>query len=285
MKLKNVIFLCFFFIFFSCSKNNHKTDVITNYVIYETKTLKRISLLDFIIQLNAYDIILFGEKHDDEITHKLELITLQSLSKNNKKIALSLEMFERDVQNILDSYLKNEITESEFLLSSRPWPNYETDYKPLIEFAKENKIPVIASNIPRKFASIISKSGKDSLYKIENIKDLFFEPTVDLESYKERFFEFMSSIVPSSPMGNLNKENTYISQLFKDATMAGSIKNFLDANKDYKVLHITGEFHSNFHLGIYSQLNKMLPEKKIATIAVVDSTDFDPLLADFIFIK
>lgn len=256
-----------------------------DYIIYETKDLNQISLENFIKKLNEYDIILFGEKHDDEFTHRLELMIFEYMFKNNKKLALSLEMFERDVQNVLDSYLKNEITENEFLQSSRPWPNYSTDYKPLIEFAKVNKIPVIASNIPRKFASIISKSGKDSLYKIEDIKHLFFEPVVDLQSYKEKFFEFMSSIVPSSPMGNLNKENTYISQLFKDATMAGSIKNFLDHHHNYTVLHLTGEFHSNYHLGIYPQLKKMMPDKKIATIAVVDSKDFDPFLADFIIIK
>lgn len=277
-------FLLLSLIFLSCVKNKNFYKI-ENVKIVETSTSKEIDFYDFSQKILVYDIILFGEKHDDEFTHKLESITFESMFKNNKKIALSLEMFEKDVQNILDSYLKNEITESEFLQSSRPWPNYQTDYKPLIEFARENKIPVIASNIPRKFASIISKSGKDSLYKTENIKDLFFEPVVDLQSYKERFFEFMSSIMPTSPMGNLNKENTYISQLFKDATMAGSIKNFLNANKDYKILHICGEFHSNYHLGIYSQLEKMLPDRKIVTIAIVDSTDFDPQLADFIFVK
>lgn len=281
---KFVFVLIFILTFCACSKNMKKSDF-NNYKIYETATLKQISFNDFIKKISDYDIILFGERHDDQFTHKIEQTILEKLFKKNNNIALSLEMFERDIQKILDSYLKGEISEEDFLKNSRPWPNYENDYKPLIEFSKENKISVIASNIPRKFASIISKSGKDSLYKIENIKELFFEPVVDVESYKEKFFEFMSSMIPSSPMGQLNKENSYISQLFKDATMAGSIKNFLNNNKDYKILHLCGEFHSNYHLGIYPQLKNIIPEKKIVTIAVVDSKDFDPLLADFIFVK
>ncbi len=253
--------------------------------IVETSSLKEINFNEFIEKISSYDIVLFGEKHDDPLTHQLELVTFKEFVNKNKKTALSLEMFERDVQPFLDSFLSDKIDEETFLKNSRPWNNYSTDYRSLVLHAKKKSLPVIASNIPRKFASIISKSGKDSLLTIENIKDLFFEPAVDLKSYKERFFDFMSSMMQSSPMANLSKENAYISQLFKDATMAGSIKNFVEKNNSYKVFHLCGEFHSNYHLGIYPQLQQFLPEKKIVTIAVVDDSTFDPLMADFLIVK
>ncbi len=268
----------------SCVKNN-RSIIKKEFTIIQTSEIKRISFDDFIKKISSYDIIIFGEKHDDAYTHNLEFLTFNKLVKKNKKVALSLEMFETDVQHIMDSFLLNHITEEEFLKRSRPWPNYDNDYRRIVLLAKENRLSVIASNIPRKFASIVSKEGKDSLLKIENIKNFIFEPANDMTSYKEKFFQFMSQILPQSPMGHLNDEKTFLAQLFKDATMAGSIKNFLLKNKDYKVYHLCGEFHSNHHLGIYTQLKAILPEKKIVTIAVVDSQNFDPTQADFLFIR
>lgn len=255
------------------------------FTIIQTSGMERISFNDFVKKISSYDIIIFGEKHDDGYTHDLEFLTFNELIGKNKKVALSLEMFETDVQHIMDSFLNDQMTEKEFLNRSRPWANYENDYRKIVLLAKENRLSVIASNIPRKFASIISKEEKDSLLKIENIKNFIFEPVNDMTSYKEKFFQFMSQILPQSPMGHLNDEKTFLAQLFKDATMAGSIKNFLLKNKDYKVYHLCGEFHSNYHLGIYTQLKAILPEKKVVTIAVVDSQNFDPTLADFLFIR
>ncbi|MDI6700662.1 MAG: ChaN family lipoprotein [bacterium] len=284
--MKKIFFqiIIFLIIFSSCTKNVN-INVMKDIKIVETSSLKEIKFTEFIEKISTYDIVLFGERHDDSLTHQLELITFKEFVNKNERTALSLEMFERDVQSLLDSFLSDKIDEQKFLNNSRPWNNYYTDYRPLLLLAKEKGLPVIASNIPRKFASIISKSGRDSLYKIENIKDLFFEPAVDLKSYKERFFDFFSSMMQSSPMANLNKDNAYISQLFKDATMAGSIRDFVNRNKGYKVFHLCGEFHSNYYLGIYPQLQQFLPEKRILTIAVVDDSTFDPTIADFLFVK
>lgn len=96
--------------------------------------------------------------------------------KQNKDMILSMEMFERDVQSVMDKYLNDEITETEFINNSRPWENYQTDYKPLVEFAKEKDMYVLASNIPRRIANQYTKVGdlaliedKDKIYLPKNI--------------------------------------------------------------------------------------------------------------------
>ncbi|RLC49696.1 MAG: ABC transporter permease, partial [Candidatus Cloacimonadota bacterium] len=134
-----------------------------DYKIIDTTTNQEIGLKGMVEKLSDFSIIFFGEFHDNKILHDLELELLKIYYSKNKNLLISMEMFERDVQPVLDKYLSDEITEEEFLANSRPWPNYETDYKPLIEFAKENELVVVAANIPRRYANMISKQGLNAL--------------------------------------------------------------------------------------------------------------------------
>jgi uncharacterized iron-regulated protein len=81
----------------------------------------------------------------------------------SRKAVLSLEMFERDVQTVINEYLKNQITETHFLAASRPWANYKTDYRPLVEFAKEKNLEVVAANAPRRYVNMVTRLGRASL--------------------------------------------------------------------------------------------------------------------------
>lgn len=270
-------------LFASCAKNSHET---ADYKIFSTKQYKEISVSQFLNELSSYNVILFGETHDSEFDHYLEEDIFIRLFNRDDNLTLSLEMFERDVQNYLDSYLSGDITEEEFLKNSRPWENYQTDYRGLVEFAKKSKIRVIASNIPRNLASIVSKNGPDSLNSISGIKDFFVKPFSTPDDYKERFYDFFSMIQGGMPMSGMGKENMFLSQLFKDATMAYSINKELTDNPGYKIFMVCGEFHSDYHQGIYQQLKAVNKDVKIATISVsYDSSDFNPVKADYIILK
>src|SRR6187549_1970408 len=94
------------------------------------------------------DAVFVGEQHDDPNTHRLELAIVEGLTGRGIQVVVSLEMFERDVQPSLDRYTGGDTTEQQFLKESRPWPAYATDYRPLVEFAKAHKLPVIAANVP-----------------------------------------------------------------------------------------------------------------------------------------
>src|SRR4030043_783076 len=112
--------------------------------------------------LMDHTVIFIGEEHESRVSHNAELTILKGLAERDPNLVLALEMFERDVQDVLDAYLKGKISEKKFLKQSRPWPNYLEDYRPLIEFAKKKGMPVIAANIPRRAAAAVSMPNEIS---------------------------------------------------------------------------------------------------------------------------
>jgi len=113
------------------------------------------------------DVIFVGEKHDDPVAHYLETEILKAMHKKKSKVALSMEMFETDVQHILSGYVKGLYKESRFLQASRPWSNYSTDYRPMVEYAKANGLHVIAANAPRRLVTFVTVNGPDKLSSID----------------------------------------------------------------------------------------------------------------------
>ena len=237
--------------------------------------------------LMGYSVIFIGEEHKSRVSHRAELTILKGLAKRNSNLVLALEMFERDVQDILDDYLKGEISEKKFLKQSRPWPNYQKDYRPLIEFAKKKGIRVIAANIPRRAAAAVSMAneicpdvmGEDSIY---------LPKTVHLKSkeYYKRFTSSMEEMPHFTPMKGMKVNGLYKAQVLKDAVMAASIEPFLDC----RTLFCCGHFHSDYHLGIPYQLQKNHPKLKIAVIAMASSVENLLMrdrssVADFIWVE
>jgi len=242
------------------------------YKIINTKTNKETELKEMAERLGDYDVIFFGEFHGNKILHSLELELLKMLNANNKNMIISLEMFERDVQPILDEYLSNEISEEKFLKNSRPWPNYETDYKPIIEFAKENTLPVVSANIPRRYANMISKQGLNALdsLSVEEKEFITKKHIIFADEYKTLFMQTMrsnmehSSKMPKGMMMNLDL--IYAAQCIKDDTMAESILKFHRIPPRRKVIHFNGDFHSRKHLGTAQKIQVLEPMLKVAVI-------------------
>lgn len=218
--------------------------------------------------LMDYSVIFIGEEHESRASHQAELTILKGLAERDSNLILALEMFERDVQDVLDAYLKGKILEKKFLKQSRPWPNYLEDYRPLIEFAKKKGMPVIAANIPRRAAAAVAMAdnvspdvmGDDRIYlpKILHLKS---------KEYYKRFASSMEEMHHFNPMKGMNIDGLYKAQVLKDSVMAGSLEPFLD----HRVLFCCGHFHSDYHLGIPYQLQKNHPKLKIAVIAMASS--------------
>ena len=243
------------------------------YMIIDTKTNEEIILREMAERLGNYDAIFFGEVHENKILHSLEIELLKMFHNNNKNLIISMEMFERDVQPILDNYLSGEITEEDFLANSRPWPNYEADYKPIIEFAKDNKLVVVAANIPRRYANMISRNGLNALdsLSVEEKKFITKEHIVFADEYKTRFIKTMkSNMEHSSKMPKkmkMNFELIYAAQCIKDDTMAESILNYHRIPPRRKVIHFNGDFHSGKHLGTAQKIQVLEPMLKVAVIS------------------
>ena len=246
-----------------------------DYKFYDTQTKSSLTLSELADKLQNCDVVFFGELHDDILIHRLEAEILPFLYEKNKNLVISMEMFERDVQKYLDQYLAGKISEADFLKNSRPWPNYRTDYRPIIEFAKEHKLPVLAGNIPRKYAAMLNKQGYETLKKLPAEEQKYFAEKLVVrdDNYKKRFLETMKSNMGihgelSAARKNM-LGNFYAAQCFKDDTMAESIDNYLKNHPQKKVIHFNGDFHSNSHLGTAQKLALLNPSLKICVIAPI----------------
>ena len=236
------------------------------YRIVDSRTGKTLSLQQMANELKKYDLIFFGEYHDNTTLHKLERELLPLLD-TKRELILSLEMFERDVQSDLDAYIEGWLTEDEFLAKSRPWSNYKDDYRPLIEYAKQKKLTVIAANIPRSIAGKMARTGPDFTDTLpeEDKKWLPNKISYPDDSYKKAFLETLENM--HSPMMNNNPDWLYQAQCLKDETMAESIVNALKMKPKARVLHFNGDFHSRYFSGTVSRVQEILPKMKIAVIS------------------
>lgn len=250
------------------------------YVIYTAKG-KQTSYTEMMAALAKKDIILFGELHDNPISHWLELEVTKSLHENGS-LSLGAEMFEADNQEALSQYLKGEIDAKQLDSTARLWMNYKTDYAPLVNYAKENQLPFIATNIPRRYANMVYKQGGfpalDSLEAEEKawIAPLPIQFDPNLPEYK-KILEMM---------GDHGTPDLVKAQAIKDATMAHFILTNFESGTQF--LHFNGAFHSNYYEGILWYLKEAQPELNYGTISTVSQEDISKLekehkgAADFI---
>lgn len=227
-------------------------------------------------------VILFGEFHDNPISHWLELALAQEIAAK-KQLILGAEMIEADNQLVLNDYLSGKINQKQLDSTARLWPNYKTDYKPLVDFAKSKKLSFIATNIPRRYASMVHKNGFESLESLSNDEKNWIAPQPipydkDLPGYTEMM----------TLMGEHTSVNMPKAQASKDATMGYFIIKNLKPNSTF--IHYNGSFHSDNFDGINWYLRKYQPEIKVITIATVEQNQLKKLdkahsnKADFILV-
>jgi hypothetical protein len=204
--------------------------------VYDTRRHAFGDFEQMIAELAGADVVLVGEQHDDPNTHRLEQALLDGLRRRKVAVTVSLEMFERDVQDVLDGYLASAISETDFLKAARPWPRYASAYRPLVELAKAQGWPVVAANVPRRHAADVAKSGKSALDKLSDADRALAARELECpqDGYFDRFVAAMgnhgSKPLSTSADGDEQKRQTaatneryYWSQCVKDETMAESI--------------------------------------------------------------
>jgi uncharacterized iron-regulated protein len=224
------------------------------------------------------DVVFLGEQHDDATGHGVQLeIFRQALEKysQTRKVALSLEMFERDVQVVLNEYLSGQITEAQFLAGSRPWGNYKTDYRPLVELAKEKKLAVVAANAPRRYVNMVSRLGRDSLNGLSKEAKKWIAPLPygdPSDTYTKKFNALMGA--NQDPAAAAAHTPIVFSQALWDATMAWSVAESLKKNKGELVVHLNGGFHTENRLGTVEQLLRYRPKTRVIVVTIRYEDDF-----------
>ncbi|SDJ91172.1 Uncharacterized iron-regulated protein [Catalinimonas alkaloidigena] len=238
-------------------------------------------------QAAAADVVLFGELHNNAIAHWFQVRLLQELhAQHGNQLVLGAEMFEADDQVVLDEYLAGWITDQHLATEAKLWKNYATDYRPLVDYAKEHTLPFVATNIPRRYASLVARQGLPVLDSLSAEARRWIAPlplTIDPELPGYRQMREMMGGAHGS-----NADQMVAAQAIKDATMAHFIAQHRHAGQTF--LHFNGAYHSDRHEGIGWYLRQTAPTLKILTISTVEQSQLDSLaqanqqVADFVLV-
>jgi uncharacterized iron-regulated protein len=260
--------------------------------VYDSNEKRFGDFESMIWELSRTDVVFVGEQHNDPATHRLERAILEGLARRRGNIVVAMEMFERDVQQTLDDYLTGRVSEEDFLKSSRPWPGYLTDYRPLVEFAKAHGWRVIASNLPRPYASKVSKQGLTAVDSVPASERRLIAAQIQcpIDDYFNRFSEVMNAHPTAGGPESETKpddakralvERFYYAQCLKDETMAESIADQIkpqtDGQQNPMVVHFNGSFHSDYRFGVAARTSRRLPKSRIKVVTVVPVDNLDSI--------
>lgn len=234
---------------------------------------KEISYQEMIEGLAQADVAMIGEIHNCVITHWLELEISQSLyAIHGNKLMMGAEMFESDNQLLINEYMNRIISYNSFEDEARLWPNYSTDYYPFVYFAKENNIPFIATNVPRRYANMVKNKGLQQLDSLSDEAKQYI-PKLPIRFTPSEQQHQMMGMMHALGKGSSNPDYLEQAQAIKDATMGW----FIAKNIKHKFLHFNGNFHSDFHGGIIPYLLEYRPGTTIKTICAVRQKDISQL--------
>jgi uncharacterized iron-regulated protein len=290
-----------------------------HYKIFSVKKNKEVALTELVADMDHFDILLFGEEHNDSVAHHLQKEILELFyNRFGSRTILSLEMFERDVQSVMDEYLNGMIRDRNLIKDARAWPNYR-DYKPMVEFARDNKLRVVCANAPGRYTNLAGRKGPHALNAVSPYSRKYFAPLpYDTASggYHKKLMDLQAShsqVVTPDSVKSARSDSTksmvetavkisvsdstktmetdstkatapvtrptdsfsmVAAQSLWDATMAFSIAEAFKKNKTGKVYHVNGRFHSDERYGVYTQLMKYVPKKRIMVLSCSPEKSF-----------
>jgi uncharacterized iron-regulated protein len=253
------------------------------YMIFDAKG-KECHYAKMLEQAKDADIVLFGEQHDNPINHWLEQeLTKDLFEAKKEQLVLGAEMFEADDQIVVNEYLSGFLTEKTFKDECKLWTNFPSDYKPLLDFAKKNKLRFIATNVPRRYANMVYTRGLEKLDSIDKEATRWIAPLPI--AYDKTLKCYADIFAAAKGHGG---ENLPKSQAIKDATMAYFILKNLASGQTF--IHYNGSYHTDGHMGIVWYLKQANPNLKIVTIGSTEQDSLDELtkenegLGDFILV-
>ena len=267
-KLFSILFILFLVVLNAPAQNSPET-----YRLYDAKG-KAISYEKMINELAKEDVVFFGEMHNCPITHWLEYKVLESLYQAHKgNLDVGMEMFETDNQLIIDEYLKGMNKASQFEDECRLWPNYSTDYKPIVDFVDEHHLRLIATNVPRRYANIVKYHGLAYLDSLSAEAKTYMPKLPIPYKTNEQADQAFSLMAMMGKTKNTNPKFLGQSQGLKDATMAW----FIAKNMKRPFIHFNGNYHTDANDGIIRYLNIYRPKTKFKTIYSVKQENINRL--------
>jgi uncharacterized iron-regulated protein len=269
-----------------------------HYRIYSVKAGKEISIADIAADMQNADVLFYGEEHNDSVTHYLEHEILESLYQvYGRNITLSMEMFERDVQPIMNEYLNSDIREKNFKRDARTWSNYR-DYRPMVELCKANKLDVICANAAGRYSNLAGRKGQNGLMALPEDSKKYFAP-LPYDTASGKYYEKLVGLFDKGnskkkkqdSKANVETFSLVMAQSLWDATMAYSISDYFKTHPSKKVFQVNGRFHSDEYFAAVTQLKKYSPDIRCMVISSGSDKSFPDIdwkkhehLGDYIII-
>ncbi len=248
----------------SATSNTLQQQSITSYYDYQLYSPEQQAISPFSLpnEIKQADVILVGEWHTHAGIHRFQTELLKQRLNDTKEITLSMEQFSRDKQSTVNAYLAGEIGEQVLVSQANAWPNYESDYRPLVELAKANQLDIIAANAPKPFVRCIGRQGLSYLDKLNADQRQQLATNIDTTTrpYKEKFMASMHHGKPEQT------ERQYAAQITWDETMAESIVNYLERHPNKQIIHVAGKFHTEQGLGTKASLLMRNPNLNVVVI-------------------
>ena len=245
---------------------------------------------EIIKQLQAARIVYLGETHDSESDHQQQLVIIKTLFKHKPQISIGMEMFQSQMQPLLDRYLAGKITATELYEQSefdKRWGYPWEYYLPILEFAKANRLPVIALNTP---VEITQKAGKQGLESLTVAELKLIPPLTEIDrsniKYREMILASYQQHAGIVSIASKSFDRFYTAQLLWDETMAANTANFVKKNPSYQTIVLAGSSHIIYGYGIPKRVLRRLNQPKSIQKTVLLNLDADlqqPELADFIW--
>ncbi len=240
--------------------------------IFAASTGKEVRVASMISDLAKKDVVFLGETHLDDVTHRIELAVIEGIHATGRPVVISMEMLGRNRQDLVDQYLAGTVDEDQFLEGSNPWGNYETDYRPMIEWAKRIGVPIVAANVP---ASVWRKSafggGLEALDENER-STIATDLLPNTRRYWQRYDRAVRGHGHTAASGNPEDRLEKVQSLW-DNTMGESVARALGQYPGSVVVHINGGFHSLERDGSVHQLLLRKPKAVVATVQMVPTFD------------
>jgi len=212
------------------------------------------------------DVVFLGEEHDSAVCHELQLRIIKALHELRPDLVISMEMFERNVQGTLNDYLQGRIAEKRFLKLARPWKHYQRFYRPVVEYAREKGLEVLAANVPRKLAAQVSREGMDVLDGKNFVARVVTAP-------QNLYWQHFKKTMKTHPGEAL--ERLYLAQCVKDDTMAETLDLFRRGHpaRHPLIVHLCGKFHAECGLGTVRRLLERDPLCQVSVVTTVVAKD------------
>ena len=257
---------------------------LTSFALYRTdggtRAAKRVSVQQAADVLKDYDVVFLGELHRHPGNHAAQMALYREIQARAGAVDLSLEQFERDVQKVVDNYMAGRIGEDALKTDGRAWDNYPVSYRPLVEYAKDHKLTVIAAEAPGMVIRCVGQEGPAFLARMKPEQRGWAAAELHLGdgAYKDKYLGFATGDGahgkdPKTGAVTEQVMRSFAAQVTRDDTMAESIFNHLRANPGHKVVHLNGAFHSESFLGTAERLKMRDPKLKIAVVNPIELDD------------